>query len=324
MSRDFAPSNYLSLGAPTSLNVAGQNFSVAFKIQRDGDFYVGSWFGGGQFQWLLSEASNGGLSFSINGAAAFLVGSSISTTGWHTVGVSYDDTGNIASIYIDGAVTDTDTTTTVGNTQGATEIGRAAQAVHSDCRFAEFGMWVGSVLSAAEHAAIHKGMNPLLVRPQTLKCYLPIWGTGSPERDYSGQGNHATIVGSLPAFAHAPVMPLMVPIGGVQHNPSTASIFTDADTIYLNLQALVTEEYPVVPFDLQASGTELRESTDSATVYLDIQALGGECHSTWSALNLGEGEPFLRWSGPSAIARWSGSEILRWSEGQIAVEGVQC
>ncbi len=97
---------------------------------------------------------------------------------------------------------------------------------------------------------------------------------------------------------------------------------------------------PIIRFDLQVSFTEESLIHDAATVYLDltaysnvyfdyptiyfdIQPLGGECYSTWSALQL-DGEADLRWSTSQEITRWESIDNLRWSQGEVLVEGINC
>jgi len=83
------------------------------------------------------------------------------------------------------------------------------------------------------------------------------------------------------------------------------SLIHDAATVYLDLTAF--------------SGLTI----DLATIYFDMQPLGGECYSTWSSLQL-DGEADLRWSTSQELVRWSSDDNLRWSQGEVLVEGINC
>ena len=83
--------------------------------------------------------------------------------------------------------------------------------------------------------------------------------------------------------------------------------YEDDEEVYLDLRVYVEEEFPVVYFDLQASGTETAQFVDSATIYLDLTLTGGECYSSSSGLNL-DAEAWQRWHGfPSQ--RWEVEEF---------------
>lgn len=75
---------------------------------------------------------------------------------------------------------------------------------------AEIGLWdVG--LNDAERLCLANKVCPRLVRPGNLRGYWPLWGSGLPERDYSGHGTHVSQVGSVPAGTwHPPTMPYMM------------------------------------------------------------------------------------------------------------------
>ena len=72
------------------------------------------------------------------------------------------------------------------------------------------------------------------------------------------------------------------------------------------------------------SGQEVYGSAEEATIYLDMQPGGGECHSTWLATFLGEGEASLEFYTSVQILEWSGAEELEWSFGDVVTEGINC
>lgn len=196
-----------------------------------------------------------------------------------------------------------------------------------DGLMAEVGLW-NVALNNAEIAALAEGVSPLLIRPQNLRGYWPLSGTGSPEPDYSGLGSHATINGSLSAGNNPPVRPFQ-PISLAYPSQPSLPIFLDEAQIYIDLQpsgadVAETVDQQTIYVDLLAFGVDIREQYDAATVYVDLSNLGGECYSTYSGVLLGEGEANLRWMSALDQLRWSGDPVLRWSTGDISVEGVHC
>jgi hypothetical protein len=103
-----------------------------------------------------------------------------------------------------------------------------------------------------------------------------------------------------------------------------AAVGTDAATVYINIQAVVTEEFPVVPLDIEASGVETKEAADAATVYIDIRNTGGECFSSFSSLYLGEGEAFTEFNSAFMVAEFSSEAEADFNYGDPQLEGVTC
>ena len=97
------------------------------------------------------------------------------------------------------------------------------------------------------------------------------------------------------------------------------------------------EDSATVYLDLQPSSADVLGAVDSATVYLDLwaysaptavvylnlQPLGGECYSTFSAEQFGEGEASLRWTG-IADPRWSGDANARWTATVSVGDQIHC
>lgn len=71
-------------------------------------------------------------------------------------------------------------------------------------RLADAAFW-NAALFAGEVAALARGVSPLRIRPTALLGYWPLFGVGSPEPDYSGNGNNGSITGSVTQADHAPV-----------------------------------------------------------------------------------------------------------------------
>lgn len=99
--------------------------------------------------------------------------------------------------------------------------------------------------------------------------------------------------------------------------------YTDAAEVYVDIQALVTVEAPVIYFDIQPStAVELFGSLDAATVLVDISNTGGECFSTATALDLGEGEANREWYEEAYVCEWSTTEETEWTYGDTTAEAV--
>jgi hypothetical protein len=91
---------------------------------------------------------------------------------------------------------------------------------------------------------------------------------------------------------------------------------------YMNLSVFVTEEVPVLYLYMLPSADF--QYDDTATIYIDLSVLGGECFSTYTGNLLGEGEAEGNWYSSLDEARWLGSELTRWSEGEVIIEGIHC
>lgn len=108
---------------------------------------------------------------------------------------------------------------TIQNTANSLFIGQRSDnnAITAfDGRLAEVGIW-DVALSDAEIAALATGVSPLLIRPANLKGYWPVYGSGSPEADLSGNGNNATITGTLNAADHSPTGRVVLTATGARY-----------------------------------------------------------------------------------------------------------
>lgn len=112
------------------------------------------------------------------------------------------------SAYIDGGSRGNGTGDQTPSSIARTSIGRNdhnAPFGHLPGRIAEAAVWdVG--LTDREVAALGRGTCPLMVRPESLAAYWPIWGITYLE-DFSRGQNHLTMLGSPVTAPHAPVGP---------------------------------------------------------------------------------------------------------------------
>lgn len=87
---------------------------------------------------------------------------------------------------------------------------------------AEAAVW-NVALAAAEVLQLAKGLSPLLVRPDSLVAYWPIYGRASPEPDYVG-AFPLTINGTMTQAAHPGVFMPRVPSMGMQAAAAAAAV----------------------------------------------------------------------------------------------------
>lgn len=259
---------------------------------------------------------------------------SVTVGAWHHWCIPFDTdlsaAGGGCTLYIDGLPL---TPTGGSGAAGSNNLGnhafylmsRAASSLFGAGRMAEFTVW-NVKLNSAEILALAKGSNPRWVRAANQNIYLPLWGTSSPEVDYSGNGKSGTVSGAV-ATGHAPVASHVVSIGSTLV-PAYVPPKVDEATIYIDLQpssADISEtvDSTIVYLDLQPSGVEGIEKLDAATVYLDLTVQGGECFDTWSSDMLGSGEAHVEWYGVTTV-EWTGVAIPEWSYGDPTPEGVHC
>lgn len=339
MSRDFpgSGSNYLDAGDTAAIDITGTALSIHAWIRADSfpgtPRIAGKWGGtAGVRQYLLDIQTGDQIRAFVADAGGndAANGTTVLSTGvWYAVGLRKNGTGAGALEALLNGVVDGTTTSnrSIQNTATSLVIGNdASNGGPFDGLIAEVGIW-NIALSTSEFLALARGISPQLIRPASLKGYWPLYGTGSPERDYSGNGVSASITGSVPAGSrHAPVAPFVPPANLRFRAPSAG--YTDEATVLVDIQVesadiIEAVDSATVLVDLQTSALEEHTMFDSDTIYIDITNTGGECYSTFSARNFGEGEASLRWIGTDRL-RWSGEGNLRWF-GTVSVgEGVTC
>jgi hypothetical protein len=86
---------------------------------------------------------------------------------------------------------------TIGNTNFASHVAAFGEISH----VAIYNV----ALTAAEVAALAKGVSPLRIRRGSLIRYWPVYGRSSPEPDYSGNGDNLTLTGFATLADNAPV-----------------------------------------------------------------------------------------------------------------------
>lgn len=167
----------------------------------------------------------------------------VSTGSWvHVAGTVNYSSPNI-TVYLNGTSDGTATPTfgastlTIGTPTAPDMIG-AFSSVYPvttnagfqfDGDIAEVGLW-DTALSAAEIAALAKGVPPSRVRSRRLCAYYPLQTDGTTVPNRVGSTALGTVTGSIPIAAHAPVSPwfgesIDWPPYAVSAAPSTTTYF---------------------------------------------------------------------------------------------------
>lgn len=271
MSRDFsgADANHLGVtdGNAPALSFTGLPITISAWIRPDN---VGAQKGivtkwgttGGQRSWALEVNATGAAAFGTADGTnnSFAVGATALSTAGVWQHVCGRQTADDVYIYLDGVQDGINVTQrTIPNTVSSIFVGRyGAAGFPFDGLIAEVAIWSATLLPE-EIAALSMGMNPRLIRPQNLRVYWPLLGTGSPEPDYSGRDGHIPLAGSVPAgVGHPPVIPF-VPMS-ISALPTVEVVgFFDSAT---------------VPITLTVSSAELEDSIDVAEVYVDLTPSG--------------------------------------------------
>lgn len=218
MARDFSgnAADFLNIGDPSATDITGTALTISFWINADTvtggvvqGCFMKSNFSAQQLQYgvglngttLFAQIGDGTNIDDAGGTVVF------STATWYHIAMVKNGTGAGAlKSYVngtqDGSVT---SNRSIAHFAVNVNFGRYADAGHAfDGRIAEPAIWAAS-LTADEISALAKGASPVMVHSANLKGHWPFWGSGSPEPDLSGNGNNATVNGTVPSANHAPV-----------------------------------------------------------------------------------------------------------------------
>lgn len=137
---------------------------------------------------------------------------------WYHAVITSDTTGPSNRYSEDGIFIGNNDNETRGTVQTELTLGAANDApttLQSECILAEFGIWHGVILSAAEITALSLGYSPRLISPQNLVGYYPLIGRTSPEIELMA-GNDGVVNGNPTAFPHPsmiyPNMPQIITV----------------------------------------------------------------------------------------------------------------
>lgn len=105
-------------------------------------------------------------------------------------------------VYLDGGNKGTDTTSVTPAGLDTTDVGRRNRLTggsrYMSGRIAEAAVW-SAALDDAEVAALSKGICPLLIRPQSLVAYWPLFGNDATEIDRWKNRHDLTVTGATKA-----------------------------------------------------------------------------------------------------------------------------
>ena len=210
MSRDFPNStgSYLNVGDTSPLDFTSNSYTVCAWGHQDSFGSQRTWLGKGQasgvgsnMQYMLwvegSGSGNPRMTWGDGSSSASANGTGpVNTTAFrHMVG-RVGTGANGVRVFLDGtSVGNATPGPTTSNTTRNFRIGCADSANDPmDGRLAEVAVW-NVLLNDSEIASLARGLNPRHVRPSALVGYWPLFGS-SPEPDYSGRGNAASVVGT--------------------------------------------------------------------------------------------------------------------------------
>lgn len=106
--------------------------------------------------------------------------------------------------YLNGASPGSDTTSITPSGVNALHVG-SRTLNFTDGRIAEVGIWAAA-LDAGEVLALARGVSPILIRPQSLVGYWPLFGNDSPEPDRWNGRNDLTLTNAPTKGDHVPML----------------------------------------------------------------------------------------------------------------------
>lgn len=261
-------------------------------------------------------------------------------------------------VYRNGAAKASNTTSVnVGTIDTTTLGGRydgAAIGLRLNGQLAEVGIW-NAALTDGEVRQLGRGASPLMVRPEALVAYYPLWGNGSTEEDWFGT-NALTNTGTTKATTHPfvvyPPKPRRTKLaGGAGPNPiesgsssqSVASavlstgiqllssaISTSAAAAVLTVgSAAMTSDALTqsaaqaaltTGIQLQASASSTSSATavlPSVTTTLSASDAGDNANASLSVINNANTDT------PTAVIRFRSPEDSEWQQGKYKLIGVR-
>jgi len=113
--------------------------------------------------------------------------------------------------------------------------GPSLAARQCDGKLAHVAMW-NIALVDDEAQALNRGVSPLLIRPNNLVMYFPLWGGHSPEIDIIS-GKTGTINGSIPVGNNNPPTAPLFLFSGAGFGRSIGSAITSTNTLTVSFNA---------------------------------------------------------------------------------------
>lgn len=206
---------YFTQSAPSGKCSFGDNFDVtvntitiharAYRDTFAANRAVGGKWGSTAFAYLLQINQPSGATDVAFANASHVAGGTNSTGVWASLVGRKKGTGaNQTQAFKNGssAATGTDAGTQAGTADSFIigQVGFSSSVEGLDGGVADWATW-NVDLTDAEISALAAGVNPTLIRPLSLVCYIPLWGAHSPEIDYLS-GVTGTLSGAFSAISH--------------------------------------------------------------------------------------------------------------------------
>jgi len=232
VARDFTANtaNFLSVGDVTAVDITGFPITLCAWIRPDvvnaEQGIATKW--GATTQYELELTATGKASFGVNASGgSTLVNGATTLTPSVWQHVAGKQTTTDVFVYLNGVQDGTSTVErSIVNTNASFLIGKFGTGTPFDGRIAEVAVW-NIALSDTEIAALAAGYPASMIQAASLKGYWQIQGTASPEPDTSGNGNSATINGTL-AAADGPLVKTGGAKAGLVGAGPSESIFDEA------------------------------------------------------------------------------------------------
>ena len=146
----------------------------------------------------------------------------------HLAGVGTSATSR--TCYVRGVAGTANTTNTALAAMTHTTLGAlnngASRVSFQNGMIAEAAIW-NVALNASEILSLSRAVNPLRVRRASLQFYCPVWGSSSPERDYTPGQRHPVLAaaGAAPSVSgmHVPIMPVAMDTSPVMVSAAAAA-----------------------------------------------------------------------------------------------------
>lgn len=219
----FKPANLTACN--NLLFVTNSTFNNYFGLEFDGANLNGQ-----GDDVVLADTTNSTSTFGVSGTGG--------TAGsWmHCAAVFTSATSRQA--FMNGVGGTVNTTSKTPTSLTVTHVGSLSTFSPLNGSMCEAAIW-NVALSADEILSLSKGVCPLLIRPQKLLRYWPLWGNGTEASRFLTNST-LTLVGTMAKAEHAPIfmprMPLLgIEVAGAGSQSITGALFDDADVFFTSV-----------------------------------------------------------------------------------------
>lgn len=219
----------------------------------------------------LGMDGSGAAFIEVTGANAS-VGTLTNNVWSHIAGVQSSATSRVA--YKDGTAGSANTSSFTPGPMDRTTIGglvlNGSRVSFAGGDIAECAAW-DVALTAAEIMALARGVPVRMIRPSRLVFYAPLWGTSSPERDYTINQRHLTVSGATVGTTHPRVAsPFQADNGDIVPASGGASPQTISPTSIASSEAFGTATISTGPVTISPSSIGSSEAFGTATLNFSV------------------------------------------------------